>query len=574
MARVLKIACGLMGVLLLTMVGVMGAGRYEKGGLQLISIVYRDGNKWMLGWLTSDFRQMRPLGQYCGTPYWFSELAAKDEYTAYFEDCAEKPRNGLNIKRVNLITGMEDGIVFNMVPYTMNKSPNYRWLVYLAWKDHDDGRWVRITPDGQEALDLTANVPAQIMPHEESPAFFSPDGKWVYVMGKTRANSQFDIYRIRIDGNEWENLTTQVDENLFFWNDQQSKPDGLPLLIGQEYFLMDFEDHTLRQFQPSGQDKMASETIVAEFPTKNLKVISVSGDWSGLQGISTIDNTTLWEAPDRYFVWSSPEEEWLYFTQVSIFVVEQMRWDGTSRRIIDPPIGMITRRWANDGEWLIFSMFNSTSNQHEINRMSPDGQIMETLFISPYESSLISISPDEEWLLFTNSNTVYAMYPDGSKLTQIHPLDSYTFDHIVRFLPTINHHWQPPILAVIALTLIATPIMFSRLDFRPHPPAPSPRSAEGRTGLEGVGKGKFIGHTCGCERHKEGSNEWETTVSMARRNCQSSAEFEWVASGTGESDEHGHHRSGTLSTRGGGPASGGGRTGGECGAALAAASGG
>lgn len=470
MARVLKIACSLMGVLLLIMVGGMGVGRYGKEGPKLILFTYLDGNQPMLGWVTTDFQHMRPLGRLCGTRWYPTAIAKPDENWLYVNDCSGQSRIGWAVKRIHIISGAEDVIATRMVPYSGSWSPDNRWFVFQERKNHQDDddyevEWVRVGPDGSQRLALTATIPIEFDYSEESWPTFSADGNWVNVWRHLWGPPhEEDIYRIRIDGKEWENLTANVDD-LNAWFD--AKASGLETNVSHQMIETALDVKESTPISSLVCQRGDGNWVVGELPSKHLRIINV--EYSRVRGISTLDGSILWEVPNRDVVWVSPDEEWVYLGQEYRIIYDVIRWDGSDHHAIETGFGMASKVWSNDGQWLVFSTFDVYLQQYEINRMTPDGHLAEILITSPLKLETLGKSLDGHLFYFTvddystNTFAFYTMRFDGSGLTRIKVLDPYNVDHIERFGPPINRAWQSPILAAIALTLITAPILMGRV---------------------------------------------------------------------------------------------------------------
>lgn len=353
MARVLKIASGLTGVLLLVMVGVMGAGRYGKEGPELIVFTYLDENQPMVGWVTADFQRMRRLGNRCETYSDFT-IYRPDENWLYVHDCPHPARGGWTVKRIHIITGVEDIIATKMVPYSGRWSPDKRWFVFQELQerntDHIEVEWVRVAPDGSQRVVLTENIPVPFWPAEERPVYFLPDSDWVRIIRDSFYDLQEDddIYQIRIDGKEWENLTANVGDPRSWLRAQAS---GLKITLTSEMLKTALGDGVSTLSPPSICHPGDASQIIAELPTKHLKVITE--DWSTLRGVSTLDGSVLWEAPYRNQVQVSPDEEWVFLVSDNIFVYEFTRWDGSDYRRLVYPFE-ISDFWSPDLKWLVY----------------------------------------------------------------------------------------------------------------------------------------------------------------------------------------------------------------------------
>jgi Tol biopolymer transport system component len=195
------------------------------------------------------------------------------------------------------------------VLYSFQWTPNRDWIVFIAgWSETEI---YRMRPDGSDLLNLT--------PLRDGDNFslnLSPDGEWIYFISGDRDNR--DVYRIRLDGTERENLT--ASPNI----------DELSLILEGEWLYFISEQAGVRDIFRMRLDGKGRENLM-----------------HSISGSSMLSSLRL-----------SPNREWLVFNDEGWY---RMRLDGSNRqRIPDStsdfwtkgkPVPVINMPWR--GGWML-----------------------------------------------------------------------------------------------------------------------------------------------------------------------------------------------------------------------------
>lgn len=208
----------------------------------------------------------------------------------------------------------------------------------------------------------------------------SPDGQWLLLMPSF--GRQRDIYRVRTNGSQLENLT-QNDTLDFFG---RYSPDGQQIA----YVALQRRLSHLYIMNPDGSNPLQ----LAEIPHG--------------------DTLVSW----------SPDGQWLVFSSYRNYNQELFRlsrdgtqWQNLTRHVSDD----VFRGWSLDGEWIFFE---TTRNANlEIYRMRPDGSEPTNLTRSRWNDYFGKLSPDGQWIVYTTDRTgdaeIFKMRIDGSEQHEI-----------------------------------------------------------------------------------------------------------------------------------------------------------
>ncbi len=459
MIRVLKITSGLMGVLLLLMVGVMGVGRYGKEGLEQLILNYQDNHVWKRGLFYPEYDYLRPLATHpCGGQSYRSIVhISRDRQWIYVDGCYEDGEGGTPLERISLTGSRKPELIIpGYISETLHWTSDEQWIVYLYERD-GEAVWARVRADGSEQKDLSTGV--RILLADGQRSYFSPDEQWIYVTGLSETPDVSDeIFRLSFDGEAQENLTAQNEAQVRLGDEVFS--DGFGIEVDHEPHKMSF-DGQISELPPSGPP------ILAHLPSKNLEIVGPV-DTYGARGIDMTTGQTIWEADGVFDVVVSPNEEWLFLRNTSQYT-EYMQWDGSERQYF---VGFASRQvWSRDKRWLFYA--TPIESGWELRRIAANTLEVETLFVTnEFYMDISGFSSDGQWIIFktqTETSTTYRVHLDGSQLQPLRTLDPYYFAYVEDVGPVLNRHWQPAILAAIALTFIATPILLSHLRRRFHP---------------------------------------------------------------------------------------------------------
>jgi Tol biopolymer transport system component len=136
----------------------------------------------------------------------------------------------------------------------------------------------------------------------------------------------------------------------------------------------------------------------------------------------------------------SPDGAWILYrvrAENLTSTLYLIRPDGTDQRLIAPPEEYAgDAQWSPDGQWIVFS----ANRSRMIYRIRPDGTDVQELTLTTDKSRSPQWSPDGERILYTDSEGLFWMRPDGSEPQLIAPsADAAT----VSWSPPIGLGWHP-----------------------------------------------------------------------------------------------------------------------------------
>lgn len=476
MARVLKIASGLMGVVLLLMVGVIVAGRttpempilveYYRAGRFRTALVYPQAQKHM------ELTQF-PEGQifdWSEDGRWIYLLRLEE--SADFEaGTAALIRSRLNGDNQQVITrGATDQAIF--------WTPDKRWIVSL-YQTPQGMAWRRVRPDGSDPLFLTQNLSEPLKALTAPSVYFSSDGKWMYF-----ETALENVYRANLQDGELQDI---FDDSVgYAWlSNTQFDTDWVLVYL----------DGILTMVQSDGKILASlGQGYVSQWLEKhNLVILGNCSESSYYCGVRLSDGEMLWQLDGYPRV--TPDSEWLLVHPKEDEHFYAMRWDGTETiPLMDVHSVVWSFNWSkNNGDCLFYISEPIIDAGPELRCLSTKEwqsrfvwkapEIYPTTLAYPMMLGRSETSRLDEFVFMGVNDTkpelsFFQVTADGKHITLLHKMGVDIVGEPT-LGPQISLSWQPPILAVVALTLISTPILLSRLHFRPHPLAPCPVNGEG-----------------------------------------------------------------------------------------------
>ena len=314
-------------------------------------------------------------------------------------------------------------ILFGFTTFTAAQGSSENvWLIFSAAMGNR-GDIYRMRLDGSDLQNLTQSADG-IYQIEA----LSPDQQWIYF------NEENHIYRIRTDGSERQQLTRDGDDRF-----TALSPDG-------EWVFFTRDIYTQIYRVRSDGSEVSRVPAMPYFP--NDYGWSPDGAWlffmseqleilpSGLYRMSadgsTLENTTeLLEQQGIHFNNFSfysgflPDGEWLLFSCAvgeRYSSICRMRYDGSEAQELTPfntASYDITR--TLDGEWLIFSSYTGEDFQDaDLYRMHLDGSAVQQVTDFPARTEFDGFTPDGQQILvwvgeYLGQKDLYRMNLDGSE---------------------------------------------------------------------------------------------------------------------------------------------------------------
>lgn len=287
-------------------------------------------------------------------------------------------------------------------------SPDSSWILVGTFQPSDgDGvsDLFRMRIDGSNLENLT-NTPEI---REDAPAL-SPDGQWIYY-GTNDENSRFQWFRMRWDGLGKQQITGEY-------------PPVIPLNGSLPY----------PHFSPDGQwiaygssggvyrmrlDGSAAQRLTDITSTEDMLAWSPDGEWIAFSNDGTQHRDVYLVHPDgtgfrRIATGKYPhfslDSQWLYFDEQHTNLY-RIRVDGTQAQLV---LSGPFRQLVQYENWIILQRYGA-SGKNGIYRMRADGSSLDHLTSTPdQEEWLLGLSPQDERILYQVENSVYRMSLDGS----------------------------------------------------------------------------------------------------------------------------------------------------------------
>lgn len=457
----MKIASGLMGVLLLMLVGVMGAGRTTPE--QPIFIQSYWNGQYLTELVYPQAQNHLRLGQF---PKGRIVNWSDDGRWVYFfkNDLSDSPIGGQVMLVRSRLNGDDEQVITRS--FTENAiiwTPNQQWILSLY--DTPQGLfWRRVRPDGSDSLLLTQNLDESLRAVEYPVVYFSPDGLSMYF-----DTSLEHIYRANLKDGVLENITNDTGDWMWL---SEIQLDGNTLLVKQEDGLtqIGLDGRTIKSF--------GAKTAMRWLPQKELLILSDSNGRYDISGVSLKTGQVLWEIRESISDWAAtPDQEWLIFflDDIRSRRFQAMRWDGTDVAYIDPRYFISNTIGAGPDSECFFYTSEPKQYQIELIRIFVTDWQSETVWTQNNTKPILVARTNNdnliEFLLLTTEGSEWVFYQLGCRgedFTQLYRMDGENI-HELYLGPRISLFWQPAILAALALTLITTPILLSHLRRRPHP---------------------------------------------------------------------------------------------------------
>ncbi len=488
MIRVLKITSGLMGVLLLMLVGVMGVGRRGKDGVQ--SLLISSGNplvdeariylttlnveRYMpltskytyanfIGWIETGERFL-----YVGTDMKF--VAGEWRYfsTAY-EGNTRRASPRLIADNVGCVGG-------NYGEKCIYLSPNRQWLLYHV-----------LNPDASYSLkkvNLAGGQSQQLNPPE-----IQILSEWLFDSVAISADSEWSntdhgptVYLMRNDGSELKRISPEAvnDVRVRYWVEDQN---WLIIQHGRKLYKLTTDGQTFERLTTDPDEQMR-EKVIAWFLDDGYSLVADS-EYAPrfLTFVPIEDDGQIWTM-EHFDQWKqSADGKWIILFEIwgGERKILKIRPDGSELELLSDTVermGPGTGLWGltPDGKWILYTG-QLGSHVDTIWRVNIFGGEPERIATHDMYAEFLSWSPDGQWAIY-RTEPFYNHYANRVRIDGTHNapflidgnLDMNTvFDD---WGPLYEKDWQPAILAALALTLITTPILLSRLRRRPHPAPP------------------------------------------------------------------------------------------------------
>ncbi|GIK67021.1 MAG: hypothetical protein BroJett018_48150 [Chloroflexota bacterium] len=351
------------------------------------------------------------------------------------------------------------------------------WLVY-----REDNIPTRASPIFQMRPNGVQRRISTALPHDATPAGFSPDGEWMYYTKRDNIYHR-QLYRMRLDGSHVEQLAEEISNADVAIVDWSSDNQWVYLQYGAD--LESVEASEIARMRPDGSD--------FQFITEG----NIPFDWEN-QSVG--------------FAGLSSDNQWVYYyTYAGIY---RIRPDGSDIRFVIP--GRWTRLvgWSADGQWIIARLqvgddlfyFRASVTQSTIKQLGktalrskgswwfdawlspsrkllvyqylgphnpPTGELLNNsdpvswdmdLMLAPtdgslptiltagmYSESVVGWSPDEQWVIISVRGQLYRVHLDSTKLEKLPaPYDSSILGWWTMPKKSVHLGW----LAVLAVMLV------------------------------------------------------------------------------------------------------------------------
>lgn len=247
------------------------------------------------------------------------------------------------------------------------------------------------------------------------------NNEWIYY--SSNRSGSYQIYRIRPDRTENQQLTFGIEDNYF----QSVSANGEWLIFqsveGEDYFLYRLNLATMQTEQLT-YVKSRFESWSPNEQSFIYDVFAESGSqlwWMDWQDFST---KLVTDADYGYPQWS-PDGQWIAFTlheDQNLYRVTPGGNDLIAITDFKDFKQVVIRDWLPDGNWLIFGAHSSNGDYH-LYRIQPDGSGLLQLTYQSGVQNYVNWLSNENWIIFyqhdTNLNNIFRMRRDGSGIQQI-----------------------------------------------------------------------------------------------------------------------------------------------------------
>lgn len=459
MGRVLRLACGLMGMaILLTTAGMAWSRRDDASTLMLV----RQGS----GSSVNSFTVINPktgtqLSLAPDYDVWFGPMIDSTVSWIYFGGQRRSHPNESGFYRVRPASKSRPQLITTETNILQVKfSSDGEWVVYVAGsRGSGDVRLYRARTTGEEMRELTDNMPKF---WDIGRLFFSADDRWIAFNALNETG--LGLYRVRLDGSEWYpiNLESDAAYDIENWPSNSSTliihPSvgqavygiySIPITGGQSQLLFS----GLEQYQTSQM------VYLGWIPQDNIALLLSFGQPNGLIIGGRPDETLLWTQEGTKSFAVSPDGTWLFLWGDAQIV--RMRPDGSERQVLLQSPARIDQVLVSD-EWLMYRTGDA------IFRMRLDGTDHEELLVQPADApkELAQWTPDGEYMIYlvfppmeavtARRRELYRMSADGRESRRL--TETY-YAGLVGWLPPIDRGWTPAHLGIIGAGLIGITII-------------------------------------------------------------------------------------------------------------------
>lgn len=488
MGRVIRIGAILMGVLLVTMTGGLGALRASSEPLPtMVVLIEAEYGKQYYALFEAQSGKFIPI-----TPTYFAITGkgiSPDGHWVYFVETQEREESGGDIlsgrlRRVALIPHAPDdqlllaGINFRDTVW----SPDFKWLFYTDYTVHH--LFVANPLTGQR-YDLTSELPADHHIHSIRPSEMGFDGEWVMFAAWDDARFADVHYRVRLDGTGLEPIGNIDGMSISF-----SKPENAHWYVGHENrdydnlyrvrddlqasFLIELPEHNL--YDTSFRYWLTDEIVLLQCRNGDLT-------HNTILAVRMTDGQILWMVNHVVEHQYLPEKHWVFFRHYDFtnhtYIMEVISPDGTERRVVplaggdvmdDTPL-MDLFDWNSDSDWWFYAFYNFRMGRFELHRLSADWKTDELLWMDKYE---LAFHRWQDKNLIFSANTGYfhyavtALYQLDSDTLEIEPIMQPTSRTSIIDMngPTIEHDFQLIPLMVIGSGLMMVTLLWRWVDSR------------------------------------------------------------------------------------------------------------
>lgn len=458
MGRVLRLACGFMGVVvLLTTAGMAWARRDDSAWMLLRSrgLILVDPNTGL----------QIPLTRSYSSALWFHAYSDKTGWLYYVGVDYVPSATGMGgLYRVRLDGENESELIIadpNIIHVEL--SHDERWIIYIVKEmvSNQESHYTlfRARADGRDILQLTDTL-ANGAPFDSMGAspYFSLDDEWVIFTGHYAGQSEAVVFRIHLDGTKLEEVITGASTNTGYLEARNFS--WIFLNRGGSIYSYDVnrEPPLVLMDQWIGGQRLLQ--YVGWLPRS--KVAMFSSSEVGVGGLKILglrpDGAQVWAVDGGYLYGVNADESWIFIG--GIHGIERMRPDGSQREsLVDGSLGVLNAMFARD-EWVLFEVSNASSPGTTIYRMHLDGTHFGTVADSPPDGNvrLFNWHSDYDFVICATISTsgpgifLHRMNLDGSHSKIL--TEGLYEPYFETWLPPIDRGWTPSHLGIIGAGLI------------------------------------------------------------------------------------------------------------------------
>lgn len=439
MGRVLRLACGLMGVVVLLTTASMAWARRDESAWMLVE----EGN-WNLETrlvvIDPKTTYQFPLTDYGG--YVYTRAYDRKSGWIYYER-----GDGLYRTKFDGLTEPELIIPDTTISQVW-LAPSGNWIVYSTAEsvgDYHVYRLFRAKSDGRDTINLNASDGSGL-PNDIYYVSFSDDEDQVTF---TVGNS---AYIAQMDGTGTKLSYSQVVTR---------PPNGAPMvarLHGQLYLIDPFDSNTMVPFAASDDNQWYQ--YFGWLPNTRIAILKVGhfdendDKFLGVEAQQGV----LWSIDKAFWYEATPREEWVFVSSVGW--IDRIRPDGSQHERIFEIQDIEIFEYMVTDNWLIILTYDRPNEDFRIHRIRHTGQGLTEILKFPKggDVRLVAWTEDEKYLIFSNiagysfDRELYRMKADGSDTRSLTPGSDGV--HFALWLPPIDRGWTPSHLGIIGVGLI------------------------------------------------------------------------------------------------------------------------